>query len=203
MWRRGSVATSLPSFRLLSRNSRKPLNLLIKSIQAIRQPLECFWAFDHHGCEHRGGAGAQGRGGTRPVAEERGPRPLPRQGGRAADLRFFEPSCRCGCKARRASELELRQAISDGSLEAHYQPVIDLEAGRSPALRRCCDGATQARHDLAGGIHHGRGGDRSDHELGRWVLEYGLRRAANWSEEVRVAVNVSPVRCSSRALDLN
>ncbi len=55
--------------------------------------------------------------------------------------RFFEAGMDARAKARRSLELELRQALTDGAFEVYYQPVLNLEDGRSAAARRCCAGA--------------------------------------------------------------
>ena len=56
--------------------------------------------------------------------------------------RFFETGMDARAKARRSLELELRQAISDGSLEAHYQPVLNLEDGKISS----CEALLRWRH---------------------------------------------------------
>ena len=55
--------------------------------------------------------------------------------------RFFEAGMDAHAKARRSLEVELRQALTDGAFEVYYQPVLNLEDGRSAAARRCCAGA--------------------------------------------------------------
>src|SRR6202011_3036014 len=40
-------------------------------------------------------------------------------------------------------------------------------------------------------------------QLGQWVLDTACAEAANWPDEVRVAVNVSPVQFKSQTLALN
>ena len=39
-------------------------------------------------------------------------------------------------QARHNLEVDLRQAIADGGLEVHYQPVVSLATMRSRAARR-------------------------------------------------------------------
>src|SRR5439155_290988 len=41
--------------------------------------------------------------------------------------RLFEPAMQASAKARLSMELDLRQALVDGSFEIHYQPVVNLQ----------------------------------------------------------------------------
>jgi diguanylate cyclase (GGDEF)-like protein len=118
--------------------------------------------------------------------------------------RFFEAGMDARAKARRILELELRQAISDGGLDAYYQPVLNLEDGKISS----CEALLRWRHPERGMISPAEFIPVAEetgliNELGRWVLNTACAEAANWPEAVRVAVNVSPVQFRSRTLALN
>ena len=118
--------------------------------------------------------------------------------------RFFEVGMDARAKARRILELELRQAISDGGLEAYYQPVLNLEDGKVSS----CEALLRWRHPERGMISPAEFIPVAEetgliNELGHWVLNTACAEAANWPEEVRVAVNVSPVQFRSQTLALN
>jgi diguanylate cyclase (GGDEF)-like protein len=118
--------------------------------------------------------------------------------------RFFEAGMDARAKARRILELELRQAISDGGLDAYYQPVLNLEDGKISS----CEALLRWRHPERGMISPAEFIPVAEetgliNELGRWVLNTACAEAANWPETVRVAVNVSPVQFRSRTLALN
>ncbi len=108
----------------------------------------------------------------------------------------FDASHRAEVVARLAMEQELRQAIRDGDIDVHYQPIVDGEsllADRFEALIRW--------------EHRERGTVRPSEflpiaaesqlivELGELVLERACRRAAEWTEvsgrPITVAVNVA------------
>jgi len=119
--------------------------------------------------------------------------------------RFFEAGMDARAKERRILELELRQAISDGSLEAWYQPVLNLENNRVSS----CEALLRWRHPERGMISPAEFIPIAEEEtglinqLGHWVLNAACAEAANWPDEVRVAVNVSPIQFRSQTLALN
>ena len=118
--------------------------------------------------------------------------------------RFFEAGMDARAKARRSLELELRQAIIDGGLEAYYQPVITLDHGKVS----CCEALLRWRHAERGMISPAEFIPIAEetgliNQLGHWVLHTACAEAANWPDDVRVAVNVSPVQFKSQTLALN
>ena len=118
--------------------------------------------------------------------------------------RFFEPGMDARAKARRILELELRQAISEGGLEAYYQPVLNLEDGKISS----CEALLRWRHPIRGMISPAEFIPVAEetgliNELGCWVLHTACAEAAKWPAGVRVAVNVSPVQFKSQTLVLN
>jgi diguanylate cyclase (GGDEF)-like protein len=118
--------------------------------------------------------------------------------------RFFEAGMDQRAKARRSLELELRQAIRDGSLETHYQPVVNIEDGKISS----CEALLRWRHPERGMISPAEFIPIAEdsgliNQLGLWVLSAACAEAATWPDHVRVAVNVSPVQFRSPSLALN
>jgi diguanylate cyclase (GGDEF)-like protein len=118
--------------------------------------------------------------------------------------RFFEAGMDARARARRSLEFELRQAIDDGALEVHYQPVVTLEQGKVS----CCEALLRWRHPERGMISPAEFIPVAEetgliNQLGQWVLHTACMEAANWPDDVRVAVNVSPVQFKSQTLVLN
>ncbi|ANW01290.1 putative bifunctional diguanylate cyclase/phosphodiesterase [Bradyrhizobium icense] len=118
--------------------------------------------------------------------------------------RFFETGMDQRAKTRRSLELELRQAISDGSLETYYQPVVNIEDGKISS----CEALLRWRHPERGMISPAEFIPIAEdsgliNELGQWVLNAACAEAVNWPDHVRVAVNVSPVQFRSQSLALN
>ncbi|WP_371817827.1 putative bifunctional diguanylate cyclase/phosphodiesterase [Bradyrhizobium sp. CCBAU 53421] len=118
--------------------------------------------------------------------------------------RFFEAGMDARAKARRSLELELRQAIADGSFELHYQPLLHLEDGRVS----CCEALVRWRHPERGTISPADFIPVAEdtgliNDLGHWVLNTACREAVNWPDHIHVAVNVSPIQFKSQTLALN
>ncbi len=117
--------------------------------------------------------------------------------------RFFEPQMDARVKARRALELDLRNAIANGGLELHYQPLVSLSdnsiVGCEALLRWC--------HPQRGMISPAEFIAVAEEtglivQLGEWVLETACIEAASWPENLKIAVNVSPVQFRSPTLGL-
>jgi diguanylate cyclase (GGDEF)-like protein len=118
--------------------------------------------------------------------------------------RFFEAGMDQRARARRSLELELRQAISDGSLEIYYQPVVNLEDGKVSS----CEALLRWRHPERGMISPAEFIPIAEdsgliNQLGLWVLNTACAEAVTWPDHVGVAVNVSPVQFRSPSLALH
>ena len=118
--------------------------------------------------------------------------------------RFFEPGMDARAKARRTLESELRDAIAGGNFETYYQPVVDLRDNKISG----CEALLRWRHPQRGTISPADFIPVAEdtgliNELGQLVLETACREAAKWPDDVRIAVNVSPVQFRSQTLALN
>jgi predicted signal transduction protein with EAL and GGDEF domain len=117
--------------------------------------------------------------------------------------RFFEPAMDAQVKARRKLEMDLRQAITDGALEVYYQPCISLRDNRITG----CEALLRWRHPERGTIPPAEFIPIAEdtgliNQLGEWVLTTACAEAATWPEDIKLAVNVSPVQFKSGTLAL-
>jgi diguanylate cyclase (GGDEF)-like protein len=117
--------------------------------------------------------------------------------------RFFEPGMDARVKAKRLLELDLRQAIAEGGFELHYQPLVDLTAGKVTG----CEALLRWRHPVRGMISPADFIPVAEETgmidpLGEWVLRTACTEAASWPGGVKIAVNVSPVQFRSPAFAL-
>ena len=118
--------------------------------------------------------------------------------------RFFEREMDARVRARRALELDLRQAIVDGQFEIAYQPIVDLRSGAVSG----CEALLRWRHPERGMISPAEFIPVAEdigliNQLGEWVLEQACFEAAIWPENIRLAVNVSPVQFRTHTLALH
>ncbi|MDB5606289.1 MAG: diguanylate cyclase [Bradyrhizobium sp.] len=117
--------------------------------------------------------------------------------------RFFEPGMDAQVKARHTLETDLRQAISDGGLEVYYQPCVSLGDNRITG----CEALLRWRHSERGMVSPAEFIPIAEetgliNQIGEWVLTTACAEAATWPDDVKVAVNVSPVQFKSGTLAL-
>jgi diguanylate cyclase (GGDEF)-like protein/PAS domain S-box-containing protein len=117
--------------------------------------------------------------------------------------RFFEPAMDAQVRARRMLEMDLRLAIADGGLEVYYQPCLGLQDNAITG----CEALLRWRHPERGMISPAEFVPIAEetgliNQLGEWVLTTACMEAAKWPDNVRLAVNVSPVQFKSGTLAL-
>jgi diguanylate cyclase (GGDEF)-like protein len=96
---------------------------------------------------------------------------------------------------RVALEHDLQFALSRGELELEYQPIVDPRSGRAV----CCEALLRWRHPLLGRIAPNEFIPIAEATglivpIGAWVLTTACAEATNWSSDIKVAVNLSPVQ---------
>ncbi|MBR0700566.1 EAL domain-containing protein [Bradyrhizobium diazoefficiens] len=117
--------------------------------------------------------------------------------------RFFEPEMDAKVRERRQLESDLRHAIAEGGLEVYYQPCLSLKDDRITG----CEALVRWRHPERGMVSPAEFIPIAEdtgliNEIGEWVLATACRDAANWPDDIRLAVNVSPVQFKSGTLAL-
>jgi EAL domain-containing protein (putative c-di-GMP-specific phosphodiesterase class I) len=106
-------------------------------------------------------------------------------------------------KARRRLEIDLRQAIADGALEVYYQPCVSLADNSITG----CEALLRWRHVERGMVSPAEFIPIAEetgliNALGEWVLTTACAEATTWPDDIRLAVNVSPVQFRSGTLAL-
>ncbi|MBR0953226.1 bifunctional diguanylate cyclase/phosphodiesterase [Bradyrhizobium canariense] len=117
--------------------------------------------------------------------------------------RFFEPEMDAKIHERRQLEIDLRHAIAHGGLDVYYQPCLSLKDDRITG----CEALVRWRHPERGMVSPAEFIPIAEdtgliNEIGEWVLATACRDAANWPDDIRLAVNVSPVQFKSGTLAL-
>jgi predicted signal transduction protein with EAL and GGDEF domain len=107
----------------------------------------------------------------------------------------FNPSMTRDLIRRKEIEAELRLALQRDELSVHFQPLVDLETGRIRAFEA-----------LVRWFHPEKGELRPDEfipvaeesgaiiTLGNWITAKAARVAAEWPDDVTLAVNLSPLQ---------
>ena len=110
-------------------------------------------------------------------------------------VNFFDPSMTRELVRRREIEAELRIALQRDELSIFFQPIVDLETGRIRAFEA-----------LVRWFHPEKGELRPDEfipvaeetgviiTLGNWITAQAAKAAAQWPEDVTIAVNLSPLQ---------
>jgi len=109
--------------------------------------------------------------------------------------RFFEESMNALAQARRSLEVDLRQALTNGELELHYQPLVNLSADRVCGF----EALLRWKHPKRGYIPPVEFIPIAEEtglivQIGTWVIQEACRQATHWPDHVRVAVNVSSIQ---------
>jgi EAL domain-containing protein (putative c-di-GMP-specific phosphodiesterase class I) len=95
-------------------------------------------------------------------------------------------------------ELDLRQALANGQLRLDYQPIFDLTKERISGF----EALLRWHHPDRGLIPPAEFIPIAEDTglivaIGEWVMHEACRQAAQWSDPIRIAVNVSPLQFRS------
>jgi diguanylate cyclase (GGDEF)-like protein/PAS domain S-box-containing protein len=108
---------------------------------------------------------------------------------------FFESEMDARAQSRRKIEIDLRDAIQNSQLQPHYQPLVDLSTGRITGF----EALVRWPHPERGMISPGEFIPVAEetgliNPLGGLMLRRACMDAAQWPDDVRVAVNLSPLQ---------
>ena len=109
--------------------------------------------------------------------------------------RFFEPEMDAIINGRRQMETDLRQALDSEAIEVYYQPILDIATRQVT----CCEALLRWTHPVRGkvpptdfiSIAEGSG---LINKIGGFVLGKACCDALQWSDTVKIAVNLSPAQ---------
>ena len=117
------------------------------------------------------------------------------KGGGRGQYRFYSSDLKDGAKHRRQVEEDLRDAIENGELSMHYQPIVCAKTHEV----KCMEALMRWEHPERGNISPGVFIPVAEEigiikKLGDWALLEVCRQAVEWPVDLRVAVNVSAVQ---------
>ena len=108
---------------------------------------------------------------------------------------FFEAEMDARAQTRRKIEIDLREAIHNDVLRPYYQPLVDLATGRITGF----EALVRWPHPERGMISPGEFIPVAEetgliNAVGGLMLRRACADAAQWPDDVRVAVNLSPLQ---------
>jgi predicted signal transduction protein with EAL and GGDEF domain len=112
--------------------------------------------------------------------------------------RFFELEMDLELQLRRTLEVDLNSAVSNGELEAYYQPLVNAADGRTCAM----EALVRWRHPRHGMVAPSQFIPVAEERglitaIDRWMLRRACSDAMAWPDHIRVAVNLSPIEFRS------
>ncbi|WP_226636183.1 EAL domain-containing protein [Novosphingobium profundi] len=123
------------------------------------------------------------------------------KGGGRGRHHFYDDDLHSDAKERQQMEEDLRDAITHGTLELHYQPQIRTTTETITGF----EALLRWKHPVHGYISPAKFVPIAEDTglvapIGEWALRTACRDLARWPESVRVAVNVSPLQFANPAL---
>ncbi len=117
-----------------------------------------------------------------------------KEGGRR-NFCFFQPGMGANLRAQHTLGLDLRNALAAGELEVYYQPLVTLETGAISGF----EALLRWHHPLRGMVGPSKFIPLAEETglivpIGEWVLRQACAEAAGWPDDLKVAVNLSPVQ---------
>jgi diguanylate cyclase (GGDEF)-like protein/PAS domain S-box-containing protein len=108
---------------------------------------------------------------------------------------FFQPGMGASLRAHRTLELNLRNALGAGEFEVYYQPLVTLETGVICGF----EALLRWHHPLLGMVTPSEFIPLAEETglivpIGEWVLRQACAEAGAWPDNLKVAVNLSPVQ---------
>ena len=110
-------------------------------------------------------------------------------------VKVFAPEMATVLSERHALEEDLREACQSSVLTLHYQPIIDLTTHEFTS----CEALMRWHHPTRGMVPPGVFIPIAEQtgliaQMGDWAIRRACVDAANWPENISVAVNVSPLQ---------
>ncbi|MFD2578500.1 EAL domain-containing protein [Novosphingobium colocasiae] len=123
------------------------------------------------------------------------------KGGGRGRHHFYDEDLHSDAKERQQLEQDMRDAISSGGFELHYQPQVRTTTETITGF----EALIRWKHPVHGYLSPAKFVPIAEEaglvaQMGEWALRTACRDLATWPESVRVAVNVSPLQFANPAL---
>ena len=108
---------------------------------------------------------------------------------------FFEPSMDLEVQARRALEIDLRKAVENNDLKVYFQPLLNAATRKITGF----EALVRWQHPVRGWISPAEFIPVAEEmgliiDIGAYVLKLACAECATWPDDVRIAVNLSPLQ---------
>ena len=118
--------------------------------------------------------------------------------------RFFEPEMDARMQARRRLEIDLRKAIANSEFELFYQPLVGMQSENVAGF----EALIRWHHPERGLILPLDFIPIAEETglivpIGDWVLRQACAEAVTWPNDVKIAVNLSPVQFKNKGILLS
>jgi len=116
-------------------------------------------------------------------------------------FRFFEPEMDARMQVRRTLELDLRRALLKSEFELFYQPLVSLKTNQVSGF----EALLRWNHPTQGIVHPSDFIPVAEETglivpLGEWAIRNACLEAVEWPNDIKVAVNLSPVQFKNKGL---
>jgi diguanylate cyclase (GGDEF)-like protein/PAS domain S-box-containing protein len=110
-------------------------------------------------------------------------------------FRFFEAEMDARAQKRRELEIDLRTALAEEQLDVHYQPLVELSSGAIIGFEALLRWPHPKRGNIAPSEFIPLAEESSlIIPLGNFVLHRACADAAKWPDNIKLAVNLSPLQ---------
>jgi diguanylate cyclase (GGDEF)-like protein len=111
--------------------------------------------------------------------------------------RIFDPQMDAVVQTRRSLERDMRTSLAQGGFELYYQPLVNLQTKRVTAF----EALMRWNHRDRGAVPPSEFIPVAEDmgliiQLGEWALRQACAEAAEWPDDIRVSVNLSPLQFS-------
>jgi diguanylate cyclase (GGDEF)-like protein len=108
---------------------------------------------------------------------------------------FFAPEMHSEAQDRQILENDLRKAIGRGELQLVYQPVVNAQSEELSGFEALVRWHHASRGVISPSIFIPLAEESGlIPQIGEWVLRTACNEAAKWPEQIRIAVNLSPLQ---------
>jgi diguanylate cyclase (GGDEF)-like protein len=109
--------------------------------------------------------------------------------------RLFDPSMDEEAQNALQLKMEMRAALKNGEFLLHFQPIVSVTTGRIVAFEALIRWQHPTR-GLIGPVNFIPLAESTRYivPIGEWVIREACRVAATWPDDIKVAVNLSPVQ---------